>query len=69
MDKQDSLKLIEKLSNANGVSGFEDEVVKIFSNAARDFGKIKEDHMRNVYVERHGNRGNRPTYRSVRRAQ
>ncbi|EST12707.1 M42 family metallopeptidase [Sporolactobacillus laevolacticus] len=60
MDKHESLKLIEKLSNANGVSGFEDEVVKLFSDAVQDLGKVTEDHMRNVYVERYGNRGNRP---------
>lgn len=60
MDKQGSLKLIEKLSNANGVSGFEDEVVGIFSEAVQSFGKVSEDHMRNVYVERQGNRGHRP---------
>ncbi|MDF2911825.1 MAG: family peptidase, partial [Sporolactobacillus laevolacticus] len=60
MDKHESLKLIEKLSNANGVSGFEDEVVGIFLEAVQSFGKVSEDHMRNVYVERQGNRGHRP---------
>jgi len=60
MDKLESLSLIEKLSNANGVSGFEDEVVRIFSETVKSFGTVKEDHMRNVYVERNGNRKNRP---------
>lgn len=60
MDKQGSLKLIERLSNANGVSGFEDEVVHIFTDAVRSFGKVTEDHMRNVYVARNGNDGKRP---------
>ncbi|MCQ2010429.1 M20/M25/M40 family metallo-hydrolase [Sporolactobacillus sp. STSJ-5] len=58
MDKEQSLRLIEKLSNANGVSGFEDEVAGIFSDAVRPFGKVVEDHMRNVYVKRNENSGN-----------
>ncbi|TGA96572.1 M42 family peptidase [Sporolactobacillus shoreae] len=60
MDKQKSLKLIESLSNANGVSGFENEVTAIFSNTIRDFGTVSEDHMRNVIVERNGNSGHKP---------
>ncbi|WP_100489094.1 M42 family metallopeptidase [Sporolactobacillus pectinivorans] len=60
MDKQKSLRLIEALSNANGVSGFENEVTSIFSKAVQDFGKVSEDHMRNVIVERGGNSGNKP---------
>jgi putative aminopeptidase FrvX len=60
MNKERSLKLIEELSNANGVSAFEDEVTVIFSNAVRPFGKVEEDHMRNVYVQRKGNSGKRP---------
>ncbi|MCO7174870.1 M42 family metallopeptidase [Sporolactobacillus kofuensis] len=60
MDKQKSLDLIEKLSNAYGVSGFEDEVVHIFSEAVQGLGKVTEDTMRNVYVERKGNSGHRP---------
>jgi putative aminopeptidase FrvX len=60
MDKQKSLAFIEKLSNAHGVSGFEDEVVSIFSQAAQPLGEVKEDHMRNVYVNRNGNTGNQP---------
>lgn len=48
--KMDSIKLIEKLSNANGVSGFEDEICDI----ARDYlGKdydISENSLRNLYI-------------------
>lgn len=60
MDKKRSLQLIEKLSNANGVSGFEDEVVHLFSEAVKDLGEVTEDPMRNVYVRRRGNTGHRP---------
>ncbi|WP_353949227.1 hypothetical protein ABNN70_06815 [Sporolactobacillus sp. Y61] len=57
MDKKRSLQLIEKLSNANGVSGFEDEVVHLFSEAVKDLGEVTEDPMRNVYVRRRGTPG------------
>lgn len=60
MDKQKSLEFIEKLSNANGISGFEDEVVNIFSEAAQPYGRVSQDSMRNVYVARHGNNGKQP---------
>ncbi|RYL94946.1 M42 family peptidase [Sporolactobacillus sp. THM7-4] len=60
MDKQRSLDLIERLSNANGISGFEDEVAAIFSSEVEGLGEITEDHMRNVLVRRNGNSGNRP---------
>lgn len=58
MDKENALQLIQRLSNANGISGFEDEVTAIFSEAIRPYGKVIEDHMRNVYVKRNENTGN-----------
>ncbi len=54
------LQLIEKLSNARGVSGFEDEVVEIAREYARDFATFEEDSMRNLYIFPKYNRGNRP---------
>lgn len=54
------LQLIEKLSNARGMSGFEDEVIEIAREYAKDFATFKEDSMRNLYIFPKGNRGNRP---------
>ncbi len=54
------LQLVEKLSNARGVSGFEDEVLEIAREYAGDFANFKEDSMRNLYIFPKYNRGNRP---------
>ena len=56
----DFLQLIEKMSNARGVSGFEDEVVEIAREYCKDFATFKEDCMRNLYVYPKYNKGNRP---------
>ncbi len=60
MDKNTKLSLIEKLSNANGISGFEDDVVEIIRESAKEYGSISEDAMRNVYLERNGNSPEKP---------
>lgn len=60
MDKNTILSLIEKLSNANGVSGFEDDAVAIIRENAKAYGNISEDAMRNVYLERKGNDRTKP---------
>lgn len=54
------LELIEKLSNARGASGFEDEVVAISREYCKDFATFQEDSMRNLYIYPKYNRGNRP---------
>lgn len=54
------LQLIEKLSNARGVSGFEDEVTAIAREYCKDFCTFKEDSMRNLYIYPGYNKGNRP---------
>ena len=56
MDKNRSIEIIKTLSNANGVSGFEDMVV---SNIRKYIDKdmpIFEDRMRNLYVNKQENR-------------
>ncbi len=57
MEKFSNLSMIEALSNANGVSGFEDEVLA----AARQFvpagAKMEEDSLRNLYIHRKENGG------------
>lgn len=56
----DFLQLIEKLSNARGVSGFEDEVVKIAREYCKGYATVEEDSMRNLYIYPKTNKGNRP---------
>ncbi|MFN2339706.1 MAG: M42 family metallopeptidase [Halanaerobium sp.] len=45
-----SIKLIEDLSNANGISGFEDEVLTVVREKVANKLDIKEDSMRNLYL-------------------
>lgn len=45
-----SIELIEKLSNAKGVSGFEGEVVAIIKDFAQSFATVEIDSMLNVYL-------------------
>ncbi|MDE7439033.1 MAG: M42 family metallopeptidase [Clostridia bacterium] len=54
------LELIEKLCNARGASGFEDEVLIIAREYCKDFATFKEDSMRNLYIYPNYNKGNRP---------
>lgn len=56
----DFLQLIEQLSNARGVSGFEDEVIAVAREYCKDFATFKEDCMRNLYIYPKFNKGNRP---------
>ncbi len=51
MDKKLSLNLIEHLSNANGPSGFEDEVKDYVVQTAASFSSVHADHMNNVYLK------------------
>lgn len=45
-----SIELIKELSNAFGVSGFEEEVAKIATSYASDFAQTHHDKMGNVYL-------------------
>ena len=54
------IELIEKLCNARGASGFEEEVVEIAREYCADFATFKEDSMRNLYIYPNYNKGNRP---------
>ena len=60
MDKKTTLEMIAAISNANGTSGFEDEVVAAIRPYAEGLGEITEDHMRNLYIRRKENNGKRP---------
>ena len=59
MDKKTTLEMIAAISNANGTSGFEDEVVAVIRPYAEGLGEITEDHMRNLYIRRKENNGKR----------
>lgn len=53
------IELIERLCNARGASGFEDEVLVIAREYCKDFASFKEDSMRNLYIYPDYNKGNR----------
>ena len=59
-DRNYSINLIKELCCANGVSGFEDEVIEVGKNYTRDFADIEENHLRNLYIKNRKNKGNRP---------
>jgi putative aminopeptidase FrvX len=46
----DSLLLIEELSNAGGISGFEDEVLEVIRKSVGSSLKAEEDGLRNLYL-------------------
>lgn len=54
------VKTIEKLSDAFGPSGFEDDVVDIIKEQVEKLGTVQEDCMRNLYLYRKENTGNKP---------
>ncbi|ONI39621.1 peptidase M42 [Candidatus Epulonipiscium fishelsonii] len=54
------LKLVEELSNANGISGFEDDVLKVIRKHAPQHCEISEDSMRNLYLTPNTNTGDKP---------
>ena len=60
MDKELNLKMAEEISNANGASGFEDDVVKVLRKYAEGLGELDEDCLRNFYIYRKENKGKRP---------
>lgn len=60
MNKERNLKMAADISNANGASGFEDEVVEVLRKYAEGLGELKEDSLRNFYIYRKENKGGRP---------
>ena len=56
----DALKLLQEISDAPGASGFEDEVVNVARRWCESIGPMKEDFLRNFYVRRKENTGNKP---------
>jgi putative aminopeptidase FrvX len=60
MDKQKTLALIKELSEANGVSGFEDEVLGVIRRYGEGLGEWEEDLMRNLCLCRKGWKEGKP---------
>jgi len=58
--KIENIELIKKLSNANGISGFEDEVVEICKKEIESYCEFEEDTLRNLYFTAKNNTGNKP---------
>lgn len=51
---------IKRICDANGISGFEDEVLLAIRDEGSRLGTFTEDSMRNLYLAYAQNRGNRP---------
>ncbi len=49
-----SIELIERLSNAFGLAGFEQEVAKVAEAYAEEFTEVQKDKMNNVYLKGSG---------------
>ena len=60
MNKDKTLAMINELSNAPGVSGFEDEAVSVIRRHGEGLGEWAEDAMRNLYLRRRGNKAGQP---------
>ncbi len=60
MEKAQALEMIAAISNANGVSGFEEEVAAVICPYAETVGETCVDRMRNVFIRRFKNNGKRP---------
>ena len=60
MNKATTLEMIAAISNANGVSGFEDDVVSAILPYAKEVGETAVDRMLNVFIRRNENTGKRP---------
>ena len=54
------LEMIRKLSDAPGASGFEDAVVEVAREYCAPIGRLEEDFLRNLYIHRKENTGDRP---------
>lgn len=61
MDIKSSVELVQKLSDAYGASGFEDEVLQVAREYAAEWtSHIEEDSIRNLFLHRKENDGKKP---------
>ncbi|NBK20447.1 MAG: M42 family peptidase [Spirochaetia bacterium] len=56
MNTQRTIGYIKRISDANGISGFEDEVLTVLREEGKGLGRFAEDSMRNLYLYREGNK-------------
>ena len=54
--KEENICLIQALSNANGVSGFEDEVAELGQKETEAYCNVTIDSLRNTYMSLKNNR-------------
>lgn len=60
--EEENIALIKNLSEAKAPSGFEDESIAVGRAFAREFAEAEEDCVRNLYVTRRKNTGDRPVF-------
>lgn len=60
MDPEKIRKMAQEISDANGVSGFEDEVLTVLRRYGAEYGEMSEDSLRDLFLKRKENRGDRP---------
>lgn len=60
MEKQLTLKMIEELSNAYGVSGFEDDVLAVGRKYGQNLARIEENCIRDLFFYRNENTADKP---------
>ena len=56
----ETIQMLCKLADAPGASAFEDEVVAVARQYAAHLGTLEEDCLRNLYIHRKENTGNKP---------
>ena len=56
----ETITLIKRLADAPGACAFEDEVVAVAREYAQDLGTLEEDFLRNLYIYRTENTGDKP---------
>ena len=56
----ETIEMLKKLADAPGAAAFEDEVVAVGRAYAQDLGTLEEDCLRNLYIYRKENTGNKP---------
>ena len=60
MKKKQEIQMLKDFSNANAISGFEGEFVKMFTDKVKKLADVTVDGMLNVYAAKKENTGNRP---------
>ena len=57
---ENTIRMIQELTDAAGASGFEDEVILTAKKYGEEFAQTEEDCLRNLYLYRRKNTGNKP---------